>query len=358
MSAPGVEGATRPLPESDREFEDGGYFDRANPYIAAMVEPGHRRILEVGCGAAALGASCKAADPSREVWGLEIDAAAGAMASRRIDRVLRTDLDSLDELPESAGLFDLITFGDVLEHLRDPDHLLRVLSRYMAPAGEIVACVPNVGHWSIVVQLLQGRFNYEEQGLLDRTHIHLFTPDTFQDMLAGCGLGAVTDVQPILVQNPVSEQLSHLGAALAGDPTSQPALRRSLDTYQTVFRARPPVRGPMTRFLVVADGSSGEALDAVRAFRAGFRGGEPVHLTVISTGPPAELAELLATGDELPRPTVDIVSRSSTEDGPALPPGPDRTVAVGAAAAAMLPGRAACAPTRVDMLRALYAAGC
>lgn len=357
MSAPGVEGATRPLPESDREFEDGGYFDRANPYIAGMVDPGHRRILEVGCGAAALGAFCKAADPSREVWGMEIDAAAGAVATQRIDRVLRADLDQLDELPESAGLFDLITFGDVLEHLRDPDRLLRVLSGYLAPGGEIIACVPNVGHWSVVAQLLRGRFDYEEQGLLDRTHIHLFTPATFQDMLARCGLGAVTDIQPISVPNPVSDQLANVGAALAGDLTTQPALRRSLDTYQAVFRARPPVRGPMTRLVVVADGSSGDALDAVRAFRAGFRSGEPVRLTVVSAGPAPELDEILAISDELPRPPVDIVSRSGAEADRGLPPGPDRTIAVGAAAAAILPGRAACAPARIDMLRAVYATG-
>lgn len=357
MSPSGADEPAWPAPECNRQVEEGGYFDRANPYLANMLDADHRRILEVGCGAAALGGSWKAADPSRVVWGLEVDSAAAAVAASRIDRVLRVDLDHLTELPAPVGGFDLITFGDVLEHLRDPGRLIRLLSLYLAPAGEIIACVPNVGHWSVVTQLLRGRFDYEAQGLLDRTHIHLFTPSTFAELLVDCGLGAVTAVRAIMAPNPVSEQLAQIGAALAGECGSLASLHRSLDTYQVVFRARKPLRGPVTRFVMIADQSSNGTLDAVRAFRAGFRRGEPVHLTVLTDDPEGGLAELLSAGDELPRPHVETVSRSAGMDNRGqvqLPPGPDRMVTVGASAASLFPGYPNCEPTRLAMLRATY----
>ncbi|MDA8056387.1 MAG: methyltransferase, partial [Actinomycetota bacterium] len=74
-------------------YEDGGYYDHANPYLEDLLEPGHRRVLDVGCGAGALGGRWKRARPDCDVWGLERDERAAQLAAARLDRVLRLDLD-------------------------------------------------------------------------------------------------------------------------------------------------------------------------------------------------------------------------------------------------------------------------
>ena len=45
----------------------------------------------------------------------------------------------------------------------------------MREGGCIIASIPNVMHVSVIEQLLQGNFTYTEYGLLDKTHIHMFT---------------------------------------------------------------------------------------------------------------------------------------------------------------------------------------
>lgn len=219
-------------------YDGGKYFDNANPYLESILEPWHRRVLEVGCGAAALGAAWKRRTDPPEVWGIEIDRRAAETAAARIDRVVCADLEQLEVLPEDAGQFDLITFGDVLEHLRDPGRAIELLLPYLGSGGEIAACVPNVGHWSVVVELLRGRFDYADEGLLDRTHVHLFTPATFHELLTAHGLRLNIMEQRIRVPGPVTEPLARLGAALAGDPSRAGDLAVDLETYQMIFRAQ------------------------------------------------------------------------------------------------------------------------
>ena len=45
----------------------------------------------------------------------------------------------------------------------------------LAGRGCIIASIPNVMHVSVMEQLMQGNFTYTEYGLLDKTHIHMFT---------------------------------------------------------------------------------------------------------------------------------------------------------------------------------------
>ena len=61
----------------------------------------------------------------------------------------------------------------------------RLVSRYLAPGGALVVSLPNVRHYSVVLPLLlQGRWDYEDAGLLDRTHLRFFTRDTAIHLLS------------------------------------------------------------------------------------------------------------------------------------------------------------------------------
>jgi SAM-dependent methyltransferase len=77
--------------------------------------------------------------------------------------------------------------ADVLEHLRDPQRVLRLLERYLAPGGRLVVSLPNVANASVRVPLLFGRFNYADKGILDSTHVRLYTFETARALVESCG---------------------------------------------------------------------------------------------------------------------------------------------------------------------------
>jgi SAM-dependent methyltransferase len=151
-----------------------------------LVPTTARRILDVGCAAGAVGRGLKARQPC-EVTGIEYDPAMAEMARSVLDQVYTGD--AAEMIPSLArAYFDCIILADVLEHLPDPARVLADLGPTLAPGGQLVMSIPNVRHWSVVRNLLEGRWDYEEAGLLDRTHLRFFTRLSFENMLREVGL--------------------------------------------------------------------------------------------------------------------------------------------------------------------------
>ena len=75
------------------------------------------------------------------------------------------------EFPWPKEFFDYMVFGDVLEHLDDPQTVLVRLSRHLKQGGHIIVSMPNIKHYSVMIPLLlEDKFHYEEEGILDKTH--------------------------------------------------------------------------------------------------------------------------------------------------------------------------------------------
>jgi 2-polyprenyl-3-methyl-5-hydroxy-6-metoxy-1,4-benzoquinol methylase len=75
------------------------------------------------------------------------------------------------ELSFSGGTFDHIIFSDVLEHFIDPWSVLKKVAPLLRSGGSVIACIPNIGHISLIVELLSGQFRYVSRGLLDKTRL-------------------------------------------------------------------------------------------------------------------------------------------------------------------------------------------
>ena len=163
------------------------YFHNIRPEVIELVPQSVIKILEIGCAAGETGGELKRQNPSREVIGVEFNEKAAQKAAKVLDRVFVGDSERL-ELPYPEGYFDCIIYSDVLEHLRDPEALLKRHKRLLAPDGMMVMSIPNVQHISVLNQMMEGRFTYQDEGLLDRTHIHFFTLHEIQEMLKRCGL--------------------------------------------------------------------------------------------------------------------------------------------------------------------------
>ena len=88
----------------------------------------------------------------------------------------------------APGAYDAILFLDVLEHLRDPDGVLRAARDWLRPGGRVLCSLPNVAHWRVRLALARGRFDYTENGLMDATHLRWFTRRTARELLTRAGL--------------------------------------------------------------------------------------------------------------------------------------------------------------------------
>src|SRR5262249_4255835 len=75
-----------------------------------------------------------------------------------------------------------------LEHLVDPWAVLKRQARLLKPDGQVIACIPNVQHWSMAVRVLRGDWVYEDSGLMDRTHLRYFSLETIVELFRSWGL--------------------------------------------------------------------------------------------------------------------------------------------------------------------------
>lgn len=122
------------------------------------------------------------------VTGIEIDPDAARQAEKSCERVIVGDVEELNlqEILEE-GSFDVIIFGDVLEHLKDPAQTLNRFKPFLSPGGYVVASIPNIAHGSVRLALLQGRFQYQPLGLLDNTHLRFFTRESVEQLFENVG---------------------------------------------------------------------------------------------------------------------------------------------------------------------------
>ncbi|HVG22560.1 MAG TPA: class I SAM-dependent methyltransferase [Thermoanaerobaculia bacterium] len=154
------------------------------------------RVLDVGCGFATT--SARIQKLGNEVTGIDSSPAIEVVAAQRLARVVHGDVVDVDL---GDAQFDVIIFADVLEHLPWPVSMLQRYLRWLAPGGSVIVSLPNVGLWSVRFAHLLGRWEYDETGVLDRTHLRFFTRKSARWLAREAGLNIVrTTYNPGLVR--------------------------------------------------------------------------------------------------------------------------------------------------------------
>ena len=154
-----------------------------------------------------------------ELSGIEIDVEYSELARKHCDRVYTLNIDDVPEYFWEMHLdIDCWIFGDTLEHLKDPWKVLSRINNILPNNGYIVACIPNMQHWSIQTKLSIGDLSYEDKGLLDRTHLRWFSKRTIIEMFENCGFKIIELRPRVFNENPNPEILRSIGglAAFAG----------------------------------------------------------------------------------------------------------------------------------------------
>lgn len=182
------------------------YHDHCRHDVLTLLPAHNGRVLDVGCGSGVTGVEMLATGRASAVDGIELSVAAAERAKERYGTVVVGPLETVDRA-ELADDYDTIMCNDVLEHLADPWTVLRALvDDHLRPGGTVAVSVPNVQCAEVVVPLLAGRFDYADDGVLDRTHLRFFTRRTARSLMASAGL--TVD----------AEATSRIGAGRGGAP--------------------------------------------------------------------------------------------------------------------------------------------
>jgi 2-polyprenyl-3-methyl-5-hydroxy-6-metoxy-1,4-benzoquinol methylase len=167
---------------------DQQYYTHVRKEIDQLLPVRVDRMLEIGCGRGDTAAWIRSSRGASQVLGIEIDSTAATGAAGKIDEVICGNFETLD-LPDNYREFDLILCLDVLEHLVDPWHAIQRISQMLAPGGTLIISIPNVRYFRVVWSLVaRGRWEYEEDGILDRTHLRFFTRRSALELVRGGGL--------------------------------------------------------------------------------------------------------------------------------------------------------------------------
>ena len=167
--------------------DNSGYFSNRRTEIAPLLPERTGRVLELGCGDGETMRWLRAERQVDHAAAIELSPEAAERARGVFDEVVEADaVQGFACL--APGEFDLALTLDVLEHLPDPEAAVRQLHARLRPGGALVVSLPNVAHYRVALPLLlRGRWDYADEGLLDRTHLRFFGEHSARALLTGNG---------------------------------------------------------------------------------------------------------------------------------------------------------------------------
>ncbi len=204
-----------------------GYYSSPRTDLIDLIPDSARTVLDVGCAFGYFGKALKA-ERACHITGVELNPVMAKHAAKIYDKVYNCPVEKVC----FNQPFDAIICGDVIEHLQNPEYVLKHLVQSLTPEGVLIGSVPNTGHWSIVMDLAQGRFEMIPVGLLCMSHIRFFTETELRALLAKNGLKIDVLDRDSPPPTPNGEHfISTLVSAGMGDEVS-------LRTSELRFRAR------------------------------------------------------------------------------------------------------------------------
>jgi SAM-dependent methyltransferase len=138
-------------------------------------------VLDVGAGSGSNLKTIRKIAPNAVTWAITCSESEAIALSEVTLNIIKADLNTFSQSGGSGHVipgdmqFDLIICSHVLEHLIDPVVVLGHLCERLSDKGRLIIAVPNICHWRSRLKIMYGYFDYEESGVMDKTHLRFFT---------------------------------------------------------------------------------------------------------------------------------------------------------------------------------------
>ena len=186
------------------------YYTNVRQEMIDFMPKTAKTVLDVGCGEGAF-ASYIMNKFNIEAWGIEMTTGPASIAKTKLNNVLIGACeDKIAELPDHY--FDVIYFNDILEHLVDPYAVLKSIKAKLSKNGIIISSIPNVRYFRVLKKLIVNKnWEYEKDGVLDKTHLRFFTSKSIQKMYTDLdykiqshqGINKTKSIKPYLYNIPL-----------------------------------------------------------------------------------------------------------------------------------------------------------
>jgi len=128
------------------------HTDKRLDKITSLTESiNPKAILDIGCGSGYLLDLLAKSLPSSSLSGVDVYANSSTKKGWKYKKA-----DITDGLPFANSEFDCIILGEVIEHVPNPDFLLREIRRVLKKKGKLIISTPNLVSWANRVMVLFG----------------------------------------------------------------------------------------------------------------------------------------------------------------------------------------------------------
>lgn len=147
---------------------------------------GEKTVLEIGASAGYMTKAFLDNDCTVDV--VETSKEAVAKVPKKVRKIFNQSIEDIATYKLLNSDYEYIVMADVLEHLVNPSWVLKKLLKVTHANTKVLISLPNVASWPMRKQLFfKGDFEYQDSGLLDRTHLHFYTVDTLPKLLSENG---------------------------------------------------------------------------------------------------------------------------------------------------------------------------
>jgi len=144
------------------------------------------------------------------VTGIEINSHALSFASPYLQKQFSIDLNDLDSWRNVGDKkYDFVTWIHVLEHLVNPLDALKQSVQLINNEGSVIIALPNISNARERFDMVFGKFEYTETGVMDNTHLKFYNYHTAIKLIQDAGLH-VKEYYSAWQTNPTRQFLNHL----------------------------------------------------------------------------------------------------------------------------------------------------
>jgi 2-polyprenyl-3-methyl-5-hydroxy-6-metoxy-1,4-benzoquinol methylase len=210
----------------------------SGPARVVRLVGSNRSVLEIGAGPGSI-TKILTSVSNCKVTALDIDFESIEKLKPYCERAYQADLNdsSWPNILENDGKFDVLVAADVLEHVYEPLAVLKAMNAFLNQNGFMVISLPHAGHSVVHACLFDEDFEYNDFGLLDRTHIRFFGIKNIQKLFQDAGMKIVH--AEFVIRNPEHTEFARTWAKTPVLFREALALNPFGLVYQVIVKAVP-----------------------------------------------------------------------------------------------------------------------